>query len=255
MVERCADAGRSRRWQGQVVPTAHYMMGGVEFATDLHDERGKRCSSRVRTRAVSMARNRLGGNGVANSTVFGGIAARRWRRRCARARRCAIRTATRSQRAWPGRKRRCARRRASAAAGDLETIRERLFTTMWDDAGIVRDAPGLARAAAGLTDSATRSIATGCPAAARSRVQRHVARLDQPGEPRRRVEGHRPRRAGAREFPRCAFSCGFPGRGRPRHVVVHARASRRGRRAVGRRGARRLHARTARQLARLTRAC
>ena len=36
---------------------------------------------------------------------------------------------------------------------DLEAIRERLFATMWDDAGIVRDSVGLARAAATLDDA------------------------------------------------------------------------------------------------------
>ena len=35
---------------------------------------------------------------------------------------------------------------------DLETIRERLYATMWDDAGIVRDAECLARADAALRE-------------------------------------------------------------------------------------------------------
>jgi fumarate reductase flavoprotein subunit len=35
---------------------------------------------------------------------------------------------------------------------DLSSIRERLYTTMWDDAGIVRDAAGLVRADATLDE-------------------------------------------------------------------------------------------------------
>ena len=55
------------------MPTAHYMMGGVEFAAD--------CTTALRGLFVAgedsggvHGANRLGGNGVANSTVFGGIA-------------------------------------------------------------------------------------------------------------------------------------------------------------------------------------
>src|SRR5438874_6047132 len=74
MVERCADCGFDLAGGlVEVVPTAHYMMGGIEFSAD--------CSTAVQglfaagedTGGVHGA-NRLGGNGVANSTVFGAIA-------------------------------------------------------------------------------------------------------------------------------------------------------------------------------------
>ena len=244
MVERCADCGFDlAAGKVEVVPTAHYMMGGVEFATDCTTEREALFVAGEDSGGVHGA-NRLGGNGVANSTVFGGIAgetmAQALRRRTplrdpdADALAASVARAQAPLRAGAG---------ATAAAGDLETIRERLFTTMWDDAGIVRDAPGLSRAAAGLTALRDALDRYRLPPAARDpafNVTWHDwLNLD---EPRRRIEGDRPRRAGAREFPRRAFSRGFPGRGRPRRVVVHARASRRGRRAVGRRGARRIHA-------------
>ncbi len=85
--------------------------------------------------------NRLGGNGVANSTVFGGIAGDRmaeWVQREG-----ALRTPDE------------AALQASMAAhlapfdligGDLEPIREALFDCMWQDVGILRDAQGLQRA-------------------------------------------------------------------------------------------------------------
>jgi fumarate reductase flavoprotein subunit len=74
MVERCADCGFDLAGaRVEVVPTAHYMMGGLEFAAD--------CTTALRGLFVAgedsggvHGANRLGGNGVANSTVFGGIA-------------------------------------------------------------------------------------------------------------------------------------------------------------------------------------
>src|SRR6187402_1489760 len=74
MVERCADCGFDlAAGRVEVVPTAHYMMGGVEFAPDCTTEREGLFVAGEDSGGVHGA-NRLGGNGVANSTVFGGIA-------------------------------------------------------------------------------------------------------------------------------------------------------------------------------------
>jgi fumarate reductase flavoprotein subunit len=84
--------------------------------------------------------NRLGGNGVANSTVFGGIAGdtmARW-------------VAGNAQHREPNEE---ALRAESARAqhpvsrkgGDLNRLRETLLDTMWDDVGVIRDKAGLAR--------------------------------------------------------------------------------------------------------------
>ena len=74
MVERCADCGFDlAAGRVEVVPTAHYMMGGVEFAPDCTTERRGLFVAGEDSGGVHGA-NRLGGNGVANSTVFGGIA-------------------------------------------------------------------------------------------------------------------------------------------------------------------------------------
>ena len=148
MVERCADCGFDlAAGKVEVVPTAHYMMGGVEFATDCTTEREGRFVAGEDSGGVHGA-NRLGGNGVANSTVFGGIAGDAmvpsvaritgWREPDAGALAASLDRAL------------VPLRDDRADGADLDAVRERLYATMWDDAGIVRDAAGLARADAVL---------------------------------------------------------------------------------------------------------
>src|SRR5438128_1648817 len=146
MVERCADCGFDLAGGlVEVVPTAHYMMGGVEFASD--------CSTGLKGLFVAgedsggvHGANRLGGNGVANSTVFGAIAGDAMAAWVARegalstADPALIEAAIEHAEAPLGK----------GKATDVEPIRERLYATMWDDAGIVRDASSLARAEAVL---------------------------------------------------------------------------------------------------------
>jgi fumarate reductase flavoprotein subunit len=150
MVERCADCGFDlAAGKVEVVPTAHYMMGGVEFAPDCTTERLGLFVAGEDSGGVHGA-NRLGGNGVANSTVFGGIAGdtiaswvareREWREPDAAALESAR---ARAEAPFSGRR---------ADPGALQSMRERLYGLMWDDAGIVRDRASLARAAGGLED-------------------------------------------------------------------------------------------------------
>ena len=74
MVERCADCGFDLAGGlVEVVPTAHYLMGGVVCAVDTATELRGLFVAGEDAGGVHGA-NRLGGNGVANSTVFGGIA-------------------------------------------------------------------------------------------------------------------------------------------------------------------------------------
>src|SRR5690349_12557380 len=74
MVERCADCGFDLAGGlVEVVPTAHYMMGGVVFRGDCTTTLPGLFVAGEDSGGVHGA-NRLGGNGVANSTVFGGIA-------------------------------------------------------------------------------------------------------------------------------------------------------------------------------------
>jgi len=168
MVERCADCGFDlAAGKVEVVPTAHYMMGGVEFAVDCTTERENLFVAGEDSGGVHGA-NRLGGNGVANSTVFGGIAGETMAqalRRPAPQREpdpdALAASIARAQRPFD------TRAAGAAKPGELEALRERLFATMWDDAGIVRDAPGLARAAGALAVLASELDGYRMPAAAR----------------------------------------------------------------------------------------
>lgn len=73
MVKRCADCGFDLAGgRVEVVPTAHYMMGGIEFDDRTATPVPGLFVAGEDAGGVHGA-NRLGGNGVANSTVFGGI--------------------------------------------------------------------------------------------------------------------------------------------------------------------------------------
>jgi fumarate reductase flavoprotein subunit len=145
MVERCADVGFDLvSGLVEVTPTAHYMMGGVRFGLDCSTELPGLYAAGEDTGGVHGA-NRLGGNGVANSTVFGGIAGAAM----------AAYLKSGGEHREPDR---AAVEAAVAAAsaplgeggGDLEQVRDALYAAMWDDAGVIRDAAGLKRAAAKL---------------------------------------------------------------------------------------------------------
>lgn len=142
MVERCADCGFDLMGGDvEVVPTAHYMMGGVEFNVDGATGVTGLFAAGEDTGGVHGA-NRLGGNGVANSTVFGGLAGDAM----------AAWAAAEGERRDPdpaaieAAVARC-RHPLARKPGGLEGVREWMFEFMWDDAGIIRDAAGLARAA------------------------------------------------------------------------------------------------------------
>src|SRR3989449_7921253 len=74
MVKRCGDFGRAlARGPVEVGPTTHFMMGGVVIDTACRTAIEGLFAAGEDTGGVHGA-NRLGGNGVAESTVFGGIA-------------------------------------------------------------------------------------------------------------------------------------------------------------------------------------
>lgn len=145
MVERCADSGFDLAGDRvEVVPTAHYMMGGVEFAVDTSTALAGLFAAGEDTGGVHGA-NRLGGNGVANSTVYGGIAGD-----AVAAWLAAGRTHAEPDRDAVERARARALAPFERPAGDLPAIREALYDLMWNDVGILRDGAGLARAAGAL---------------------------------------------------------------------------------------------------------
>ena len=150
MVERCADCGFDLAGGlVEVVPTAHYMMGGVEFNADCTTSLPGLFVAGEDAGGVHGA-NRLGGNGVANSTVFGGVAGE-------------------AMAAWvknehglraPDREvidaavAACERplRGSAPAHGALEELRERLFDLMWHKVGVIREGGELQAASGELRD-------------------------------------------------------------------------------------------------------
>ena len=140
MVERCADCGFDLAGgKVEVVPTAHYLMGGVVFQPDTATALAGLYAAGEDTGGVHGA-NRLGGNGVANSTVYGGIAGETMAR-AVRGRRSFQEPDTDA----------IARAIAEHETpfnlpwGDLTPIREALYECMWNDVGILRDTAGLKR--------------------------------------------------------------------------------------------------------------
>lgn len=158
MVERCADCGFDLAGGlVEVVPTAHYMMGGVIFAEDCTTELPGLFAAGEDTGGVHGA-NRLGGNGVANSTVFGGIAGDsmaswvqlegEWHAPDLQAIQAAVE--------------RC-RSPLGKPAEDLPAIRETLYEVMWNEAGILRSAASLRRACSTLEELSQRLSRSGVP--------------------------------------------------------------------------------------------
>lgn len=169
MVERCGDCGFDLAGGlVEVVPTAHYMMGGVVFHADCTTGLVGLFAAGEDTGGVHGA-NRLGGNGVANSTVFGGIAGdsmAAWVKAQGTWRAPDEDAIARSV-AWHEAPLGMAASSPSASAGSggglggLESIREALFECMWNDVGILRTGAGLQRALVTLAALDERLAQTG----------------------------------------------------------------------------------------------
>ena len=140
MVERCADSGFNLAEElVEVVPTAHYMMGGLVFKPDCSTDLHGLFAAGEDTGGVHGA-NRLGGNGVANSTVFGGIAGdvmAKWvvNQPLAECNMAEVAASIKAHEAPLER-----------APGDIEQIRDALADVMWNDVGISRSKESLQRA-------------------------------------------------------------------------------------------------------------
>jgi fumarate reductase flavoprotein subunit len=156
MVERCEDCGFDLAGGlVEVVPTAHYFMGGVVCNVDTSTERPGLFVAGEDASGMHGA-NRLGGNGVANSTVFGGIAGDvipQWLSANSPAREPdeAVIDAEVTRALTPfGNK-----------AGDINALREKLLGVMWDDVGVIRDRAGIERALTALDRIEAELLATG----------------------------------------------------------------------------------------------
>ena len=141
MVKRCADCGFDLAGgQVEVVPTAHYLMGGVVVKPDTRSDLPGLFVAGEDAGGAHGA-NRLGGNGVANSTVFGGIAGEEMAGFVAtQATLCDFDggQVTAAIDEWMAPLRR--------PKTDINAIRGRLLDVMWDGVGVLRDAQGIARA-------------------------------------------------------------------------------------------------------------
>ncbi len=168
MVRRCADSGFDlASGRVEVVPTAHYFMGGLV------------CDAETRTELPGLyvagedaggahGANRLGGNGVANSTVFGGIAGDTMAADAAagnlplRDPDDAVLAAEAARALHP-----FGRVGPGGPAGDVHDLRRRLMDLMWDDVGVIRTADGLKHALAQIGSLKAELLDTGLADASR----------------------------------------------------------------------------------------
>jgi fumarate reductase flavoprotein subunit len=157
MVERCRDCGFDLAGGlVEVVPTAHYFMGGLVCNADTSTELPGLFVAGEDASGMHGA-NRLGGNGVANSTVFGGIAGdvmAEWVQGSPH--QLPDEAAIEAEVAR-------ALHPFTQPAGDLNGLRDRLMEVMWDNVGVIRDAAGLDRALAALAGIEAELLATGIP--------------------------------------------------------------------------------------------
>jgi fumarate reductase flavoprotein subunit len=141
MVKRCADCGFDlAAGRVEVVPTAHYFMGGVVVDTDTRTAlRGLYVAGEDAGGAHGA--NRLGGNGVANSTVYGGIAGDVMGRDIAG--QTSLREADEGALSAEIER---AMAPVGRSGGNIHELRRALQDVMWDEVGVIRTAEGMTRA-------------------------------------------------------------------------------------------------------------
>ena len=158
MVRRCRDFGRDlAREPVEVGPTAHFMMGGVVIDPSCRTTIEGLFAAGEDAGGIHGA-NRLGGNGVADSTVFGGIAGdlmSEWvvGRSLPRLSTHAIEAAA-------------ARIVEPLGRGEgegLYALQQRLRGVMWEQVGLVRQAGGLNLALREIEDIAQRAPGAAVP--------------------------------------------------------------------------------------------
>ncbi len=145
MVKRCADSGFDlASGKVEVVPTAHYFMGGVVVDIDTRTAmEGLYVAGEDAGGAHGS--NRLGGNGVANSTVYGGIAGDAMgsdirQMPSLREPDEAVLAAELDRASHP----------LNRKPGFVLPLREQLQDLMWDDVGVVRTDYGMQRGLQGI---------------------------------------------------------------------------------------------------------
>ena len=161
MVKRCRDFGRDlAREPVEVGPTAHFMMGGVVMDSSCRTAIEGLFAAGEDAGGVHGA-NRLGGNGVAESTVFGGIAGD-------------VMAEWVVGRALPRLSTQVVEAAAAGIVNPLErgegenlyALQQRLRDVMWEQVGLVRQASGLKAALREIEDIGQRAPAAAVPGGA-----------------------------------------------------------------------------------------
>ncbi|MFT5113756.1 MAG: fumarate reductase flavoprotein subunit [Parasphingorhabdus sp.] len=140
MVKRCDDCGFDLAGDRvEVVPTAHYLMGGLICDTDTRTELNGLFVAGEDAGGAHGA-NRLGGNGVANSTVYGGVAGEVMAEFVTDIGSFeepdeAIIQAEIARALLPFKN--------QGEPVDVNELRERLMDIMWDDVGVLRNEVGI----------------------------------------------------------------------------------------------------------------
>jgi len=156
MVKRCADCGFDlAAGRVEVVPTAHYFMGGVVVDVDTRSALPGLYVAGEDAGGAHGA-NRLGGNGVANSTVYGGIAGD------------VMVSDLVKQQTWQEPDTSLVEREIERAllpftqqAGDINAIRNRLMDVMWEQVGVLRTGEELQIGLEQLNDLKQELLGTG----------------------------------------------------------------------------------------------
>ncbi len=158
MVKRCRDFGKDlARQPVEVGPTAHFMMGGVVIDSTCRTALEGLFAAGEDAGGVHGA-NRLGGNGVADSTVFGGIAGDVMAEWVAGRPLPAVSTARAEEMG----------RRLSAPLGGrdgagLYSLLARLRSLMWERVGLIRERAGLESALAEIEEIEEGAAAVAVP--------------------------------------------------------------------------------------------
>ena len=158
MVKRCADCGFDlAAGRVEVVPTAHYLMGGIVCQPDTSTEMPGVFVAGEDAGGAHGA-NRLGGNGVANSTVYGGVAGETM----------AAFVQKLDASPTPDHDRieyeiEWAQHPFTQPVGNIHTLRERLMDIMWDNIGVMRNAQDLKNGLKQLADLRDELLHMGLP--------------------------------------------------------------------------------------------
>jgi succinate dehydrogenase / fumarate reductase flavoprotein subunit/fumarate reductase flavoprotein subunit len=162
MVQRCAEVGYDLTAEAvEVIPTAHFHMGGVRIDAECRTGLSGLLVAGEDAGGVHGA-NRLGGNGVAESCVFGARAGR------TAAEECAERAPGAPDEHEAAKARDAALAPLGRARGeDPFQIRDDLQRVMWEHVGLVRDARGLEQALAAIERLAERAARAAAPRGAR----------------------------------------------------------------------------------------